>query len=338
MVVITIDYTGRKCAYCDKLFTKDDDIVVCPYCGTPVHRDCYEQHGKCPNEHLHGSFDYAADPQYSQNAGTEQGDVCQKCGEMNPKNSFYCNKCGAPMGNAYRSPFGKTDQSGRESGDQFKDIAQQMLDPYGGVSKDTRFEEDISISDMAKYVKQNTPYFMRVFYNIMTMNKSKFNFGAALFTGGYFLYRKMYKIGALVTAVEMAVFIFMQYVSYLITQSTQFINIYEKMVNIAQGGSNLYEMQKFITTLDPAELFIMYLPTILNILYIVLMIVVGFTANRLYFVHCKKEILKIKKSSKSKTEFDNTLQTKGGINIPLAVSVMVCFLIIMYLPNFLVAF
>ena len=46
-------YTGEKCPVCGKNFVEGDDIVVCPVCGTPHHRDCYNLHNACANEGLH---------------------------------------------------------------------------------------------------------------------------------------------------------------------------------------------------------------------------------------------------------------------------------------------
>ena len=36
--VIKIDYTGLKCGLCGEDFKTDDDVVVCPECGTPVNQ------------------------------------------------------------------------------------------------------------------------------------------------------------------------------------------------------------------------------------------------------------------------------------------------------------
>lgn len=47
------DYTGIKCPVCDKPFQPGDDIVVCPQCGAPYHRECYQQEGKCKFDDLH---------------------------------------------------------------------------------------------------------------------------------------------------------------------------------------------------------------------------------------------------------------------------------------------
>ena len=49
------NYENYKCPVCNKQFTKDDDIVTCPECGTPHHRECYNLTGHCVNKGLHAS-------------------------------------------------------------------------------------------------------------------------------------------------------------------------------------------------------------------------------------------------------------------------------------------
>ena len=36
-------YTGNHCPVCEQEFTDNDDIVVCPDCGTPYHRACWQK-------------------------------------------------------------------------------------------------------------------------------------------------------------------------------------------------------------------------------------------------------------------------------------------------------
>ena len=50
-----MNYTNYKCPVCNNQFVEDDDIVVCPECGTPHHRECYIQNGKCANADKHGT-------------------------------------------------------------------------------------------------------------------------------------------------------------------------------------------------------------------------------------------------------------------------------------------
>ena len=49
------NYLGSKCIMCGQEFKENDDIVVCPDCGTPYHRECFIKNGKCVNEKLHES-------------------------------------------------------------------------------------------------------------------------------------------------------------------------------------------------------------------------------------------------------------------------------------------
>ena len=48
-----LEYQGEPCIICGKTFTEDDDIVVCPECGTPYHRTCWKEQGGCINTVLH---------------------------------------------------------------------------------------------------------------------------------------------------------------------------------------------------------------------------------------------------------------------------------------------
>ena len=42
-----MDFYKYKCPVCNKQFKESDDIVVCPDCGAPHHRECWEKEGKC---------------------------------------------------------------------------------------------------------------------------------------------------------------------------------------------------------------------------------------------------------------------------------------------------
>ncbi len=44
-----MDYKGYECPVCHEQFQDGEDIVVCPECGTPHHRACYEENGACAN-------------------------------------------------------------------------------------------------------------------------------------------------------------------------------------------------------------------------------------------------------------------------------------------------
>ena len=46
-------YKNEKCPVCNQEFKDGDDIVTCPVCGTPHHRECYKKIGHCFNEDKH---------------------------------------------------------------------------------------------------------------------------------------------------------------------------------------------------------------------------------------------------------------------------------------------
>lgn len=45
------DLDKEICSFCGH--SLDSDIVFCPICGTPMHRECWDLEKKCPNEALH---------------------------------------------------------------------------------------------------------------------------------------------------------------------------------------------------------------------------------------------------------------------------------------------
>ena len=57
-----MNYSGKICDGCREPLENGDDIVVCPVCGTPQHRSCYEKNHKCVNEYLHSTGFVWTDP------------------------------------------------------------------------------------------------------------------------------------------------------------------------------------------------------------------------------------------------------------------------------------
>lgn len=55
MIIIESRYSGLCCPVCKVKFKDDDDIVVCPVCGAPHHRECYNQIRHCAYEQFHGT-------------------------------------------------------------------------------------------------------------------------------------------------------------------------------------------------------------------------------------------------------------------------------------------
>ena len=88
-------YTGESCPYCKVEFTEQDDVVVCPDCGTPHHRVCWFAHGECAAADKHGEgyvWQKSAEPEQPQETKSEEKThahnesnldiICPDCGEI----------------------------------------------------------------------------------------------------------------------------------------------------------------------------------------------------------------------------------------------------------------
>ncbi len=48
-------FKDKLCPICRVRFNENDDVVVCPDCGTPHHRSCYAENGSCGVEQYHSA-------------------------------------------------------------------------------------------------------------------------------------------------------------------------------------------------------------------------------------------------------------------------------------------
>lgn len=352
-----MDFIGYKCPVCDKNFHADEDVVVCPVCGTPHHRDCYEQVGHCVNEDKHAEgYDFEKE---ANEGDTPEGSVkCKSCGEINEEGTFFCKKCNAPLidmpkGNTQsnngenaqnQNPFGGNPMGGNPfggnpmGGNPFGGNPQAgfnpiQIDPMGGVSPDTEFDEGAKAGEVAKYVKQNSPYFMQVFNKIKAFGKSRFNFAGMIFGGGYLLYRKQYVLGTIITLIMAGCLIFSTFGNYTVI-SGMLSDI--SQTNTTVSYQNIYPLfMEQMENLNFTDYIIVIASFVCNIIYYALHLVCGFIANRCYYKHCCRQVKRIKQSTISQTEADNELQTKGGVNTALAFSLLAVLLIINYAPMFI---
>lgn len=116
-------YIGQSCTSCKEKFIENDDIVVCPDCGSPYHRECYKNEGKCIRYDLHESKEgwkpeviVHTAPKTDESANAEVSDVkasneetvgyyqeeyqnktCSFCGHENHHNDSFCSKCGSRL-------------------------------------------------------------------------------------------------------------------------------------------------------------------------------------------------------------------------------------------------
>lgn len=345
-----MEFTEYKCPVCDEQFKKGDDVVVCPECGTPHHRECYEKEGHCHFADRHGD-DFSFEKEQAEEADkqAEQNDengtvICKRCGTENPKELFYCSNCGAPLygNNEEAQNFGQNQNNGQPNpnfnqnrgmppfGVPFGQANPQMaaaFDPMAGMKSDEPLVDDITAGEAAKFIGKNTPYYLRVFSFIKKFKKSKFNFTAFILSGIYFLYRKMYALGILFSVLTFGSTIASGYIRTL----PAWQNIYNNLLQVQKTGQIVSFTNNFGLSTEDFLLFIS--PLIANVISMAVMVICGLIANKCYYNHSIKKIKKIK-STTDKELLTEALETKGGVNLPLAISIMVALIIANYLPIF----
>lgn len=332
-----MDYIGMKCPVCKNAFADGDDVVVCAECGAPYHRSCYEIENKCTFEDMHSdSFVYveengaessSSDSENEENAKntantSEDYELCPLCKNHNPKGTFYCNRCGSPLNS------------------NFKDGSQQqpfngVVNPFNlmaGIDPETDMGEGVTAGELSKFTQDKSSYFTRIFLNIKNFGRNRFNFAGLLFGGGYLLYRKMYKLGTFLTLLMAICLVGTTYIMYC----TPFYNEYIALNDILNAATNSNAMVSSSVITDwffsmSTDLQIMtFVVTFLSILQIAIQIIVGIYANKWYFKHCKKQIIKIKNGNQDEVKM--AIETKGGVNTALAFSLFAVYIIINYAP------
>lgn len=177
------NYNNIACPYCGKLFNESDDIVVCPDCGTPHHRECYKAAGHCASMEKHGSFEWNSPAFSASKAEHETADfaICPNCGGENSSDNRYCRFCGSPM--ASRSEPSPEENFYQER----RRIVVENLDnaDFNGVTA----------PEVAQVVGTNLEYFLLRFLGFSKGRKFDTNFCAFFFSYLYLFYRKMYGWG-----------------------------------------------------------------------------------------------------------------------------------------------
>ncbi len=189
-----ISVEGQKCPVCNAYLFDNDDVVFCPECGAPHHRECFASIGRCAYKEFHGTDkeyrrpepkpeqDNSNNPPKTEYKVVDSPDatstVCATCKSVFDKNLSVCPHCGTPKG-YQTTPFGSP-------------II--MIDAFGGVAKDEVID-GVSATDLKDYVAVNSQRYLPRFKKLNKKNKASWNWGAFLFPHAWFFYRKIYLPG-----------------------------------------------------------------------------------------------------------------------------------------------
>ncbi len=195
-------YEGLVCDVCGKPFDKGSDIVVCPDCGTPHHRECWHELDHCINEIRH-------DEGYEWKAPVKeipQGKIeCPDCHSYMPQDSMFCENCGRALKTADSSTQVYSIPGGRMDVHQFPNAYTMSQEEFKArVDRELAGEIDgISYRDMAVFIGQNAQYYIYRFKKMVQDPKYKpFNFTACMFPPIWLLFRKLWKHAILAAAIN----------------------------------------------------------------------------------------------------------------------------------------
>ena len=329
------------CPVCKAECKTDEDIVVCPECGAPYHRECYNSVGRCVYKEKHSQdFSYVAlnsktNAEEPVNNSEVQAEIskneykkCPRCFNENTIDAPFCQKCGYPFSENNDAPE-----------PTFNGIPlPPPFDPLFVLNKDETIN-DIKISEFAQYIKGNLLYYIPIFKNISEKNKSKFNFSAFFFSGAWFLYRKLYKIGVALTSTVFLLSILSTFIEFTYANDI-LVSLFRSIGISASTDLTLDKYDLLLSqfyALPLAQKFIVFLPAIIQTINFVIMLISGFFANKIYYKNCCSKIKKIKVICKDdKKLYAEEICKFGGVNFKIIPFISICYMIIEYLPRFLI--
>ena len=324
-----MEFTQYTCPVCQKRFENGDDVVVCPECGAPHHRECFEELGPCFYESRHAQGFNFENPDDDTQPDAEAPTVihCPRCQAENEKTAFYCSTCGYPLQSQDRTSQDNGQQQPR--GPQgipfgFGAGGAQMFDPLAGLNSEEEIGENVKVGEAAKFIGKNTPYYLLVFNRIKKFNSGKFNFSAFLFTGAYFIYRKMYVLGIVLSLLNIG--IVLGSTALMMANSWMMQMEYVDLLTSVQTNS-----------LGADKMMMLFISAMLSLLRIGVMVFSGVAANKLYFRHCQQQINQIK-SEEQNSDINKTLEARGGVNLPMAISFFASYAVIYELCNLYLVF
>lgn len=329
------NYTGEKCPVCEKAFISGDDIVVCPVCGAPHHRDCYTEVGHCGLQDKHGdSFEWKSEQSHKQeephweNAEGEQGIACPACGSQNPAGGIFCQRCGTRLRDmSAQNPF--TQQPGQPpyganvyGGTQAPPYYNAYNAAFGGVSPDEEIA-GINAQDLALFIGPNSHYYLPRFkvlsqgrmvppnvpVFLLAMLPSLFlilsHFGISTFT----------VLSVFCTIVPMgAIYFFFRkmYVSGGIITALTYISWIPSLAVTPEVTTYMItHMEDFLNGVIPPafeptqHLWAVMISPYLSSLLILVTLVFALMSTRLYFNHTIKHIRKIQSLFTGRATIDN---------------------------------
>ena len=309
---MSLETKGESCSRCHALLFDEDDIVYCPICGAPHHRECYNALGHCALEQLHGTEQqYSREKQLEEKAKKEAEDakksktvpdttVCKMCSATYDSNFPRCPECGAPNF-AHINRF-------------------ENFDFLGGVPADYKLSENVTADNAKRFVSNNTHRYIPKFATLTEKNKTSWNWMAFFFPCAWFLSRKMYKNGIVAGLLTVIATMF----AYPLTSA-----IYSLGLTADNSGQLVISLMENMDKIGIVVILFAFLHLVFDL---TIRVVCGIYGDYFYKKYTVSTIEKINNESE---DADHDYRKKGGVSLFLF---MIGLLAMQYIPNLLLMF
>ncbi len=311
---MSLEINGDSCSRCHAYLFAEDDIVYCPVCGAPHHRDCYNALGHCALEQLHGTpqqysreNNQKIEKENTENTATDsaksinsEDTVCKMCGESYNSSYPRCPECGAP-------------NYSRISG-------YENFDFLGGVPADYKLSKNVTADNAKRFVANNPQRYIPKFAALNGKNRTSWNWMAFLFPCPWMLSRKMYKNGIVAGVLSVLATL----LTYPLSKA-----IYALGITASNYSELASVLTKNISSIGASVLAFAFLGLAFEL---AIRFISGFFGDYLYKKYTIESIEKINAESE---DADYDYRKKGGVSL---IFFMIGLLAVQYLPSILVMF
>ncbi len=281
-------FLNEKCLVCNENFKENDDIVVCPHCGTPHHRECYKENTKCANHEKHGE-DFHWEPTFIPFEETKKA-----------------------TDDEVKIPFSQSlnldDLPPDISISQFQDTL------FSTFPKE--LEDGVKTEDVAVFVRHESPKYIKQFQKIKD-GKIAWNWAAFFFAPYWFFFRKLHKLGV----VFLAIFILLSSMSLLPSAVKLSQTIYDfeiKAQELTEDAKTDEEYETAVLELykttyetmseNKTGLIIIAIQSVSNF---AISVFIGLNANKWYYKHTLSQVKKLSLENEAEKRKQNLFITGG---------------------------
>lgn len=284
-------YENVQCPVCSEKFTYEDNVVVCPTCGTPHHRECYEKLGRCVNVDQHKE-DYVWN-------NPEQEEITKQV----EKEQLKKESKGTTKDKSINLP---KNMNPYEKEELLKMVGYRKLEPHEKIG-------GITVEDYGTYANKRKHKYLPKFYRMSkTGSRISWNWVAFFFPVPWLFYRKMFKVGVLVAiliAIVPAVF------------TKQFTDHYQEALQVQKTAIeredlNLNEVREALPEPPLAH-------TATSYIFFTCQIILGLFGNYIYMKKANKDIKEIRRIKQDEQLSLEQIRKKGSPSIKFIVLALV---------------